>query len=437
MKRVLIITYYWPPSGGSGVQRWLKFAKYLPQSGWQPVIYTPSNPELPARDESLESEIPVQAEILTQPIREPYAFYRKWMGASRDAKVVNPIGKQGKGLKSKISLFVRANLFIPDPRCLWIRPSVEWLSDYLREYPVDAIVSTGPPHSMHLIARGLKRCFPLIPWIADFRDPWTRIFYFKHLPMLPTVLNRHRRLEASVLREADRVVAVSRQMQDDLRASLARKGGDPEKVELITNGYDEADFVGEARPSPLFTLVHTGLLSQDGNPEICWEVLGSRYRRDPDFRRRFRLVLAGKTDPAVLDAIVRNGLGDALEDRGYLPHAEITGLQRSASVLLLPLRCEPEARGILTGKFFEYLAAGRPILAFGPEDGDVAAILRETGAGKICEWSDREAVSQTLHRLFEAYLTGLPAPWQGDPEAIRQYSRRELTRRLVELLEWE
>lgn len=439
MKRVLIITYYWPPSGGSGVQRWLKFSKYLPEFGWQPVVYTPSNPELPARDESLLAEIPVQAEILEQPITEPYAFYRKWMGKSGKQPVVNPIvSREKKSWKEKFPLFVRANVFVPDPRILWVKPSISYLKEYLREYPVDAIVSTGPPHSMHLIARGIKKEFPWIPWIADFRDPWTRIFYFKHLPMLPGVLQRHRRMEASVLKLADEVVVVSQQMQQEFQQILTQRKGNPEKVNLITNGYDDADFVGQDNPfDGGFHVVHTGLLSEDGNPESCWEALGARYRMDPDFRRKLRITLIGKTDAAVLQSISKNGLDAALNNLGYLPHNLIAAYQRNASLLLLPLRKEPEAKGILTGKFFEYLAAGRPILAFGPEDGDVASILQETQAGKIFDWNARESISKALHELFLAHQNGTPAPWKGKAELIQKYSRKELTARMVELLEWE
>ena len=440
MKRVLIITYYWPPSGGSGVQRWLKFSKYLPEYGWQPVVYTPSNPELPARDESLLSEIPIQAEILEQPIKEPYAVYRKWMGRSSKQPVVNPlVSRDKKTWKEKVSLLIRANLFVPDPRILWVKPSISYLTDYLKEYPVDAIVSTGPPHSMHLIARGIKREFPWIPWIADFRDPWTRIFYFKHLPMMPGILRRHRRMEASILKMADEVVVVSQQMQKEYQQVITqRRLGQRDKVQVITNGYDEADFVGHQNPLEKgFHILHTGLLSEDGNPEVCWEVLGNRYRRDPDFRRLLRITLIGKTDAAVLASIRRNGLENALTDLGYLPHNLISAYQRNAALLLLPLRKEPEAKGILTGKFFEYLAAQRPIMAFGPCDGDVAAILKTTGSGKIFDWSDREGVSHAIHLLFTAFQNGEPTPWIADPDTIRQYSRKELTHRMVELLEWE
>ena len=193
MKRVLVISYYWPPSGGSGVQRWVKFAKYLPSEGWQPVIYTPSNPEYTAVDHSLEADIPAQAEIIRRPILEPYGIYRALMGkgASVDIKSLTAGAREGevteissgkKSFKQRLSLWIRGNLFVPDPRVTWLRPSVRFLCKYLKEHPVDVIVTTGPPQSMHLIGEKVHAKTG-IPWIADFRDPWTQMYYLKHLPL--------------------------------------------------------------------------------------------------------------------------------------------------------------------------------------------------------------------------------------------------------------
>ena len=211
MKRVLIISYYWPPTGGSGVQRWVKFARYLPAEGWQPVIYTPENPEQLAVDASLEAEVPAEAEVIRRRIVEPYEMYKKLLrksGHSKEAVEVNPVNAQNKSTLQKIAMWIRGNLFRPDPRCLWIGPSVRYLKKYLAEHPADLIVSTGPPQSMHMIGRKLAAETGL-PWIADFRDPWTKIFYFKHLSMTRATERWHEKMERRVLDEATAVVAVS------------------------------------------------------------------------------------------------------------------------------------------------------------------------------------------------------------------------------------
>ncbi|MBO7764328.1 MAG: glycosyltransferase [Bacteroidales bacterium] len=441
MKKVLIITYYWPPSGGSGVQRWLKFGKYLPQYGWQPVIYTPSNPENPATDTSLEKEVPAEAVVIRRPISEPYQIYKKLFSRGNGAQkggsaVVNPINQSGKkSFIQRVSLWVRANLFIPDPRASWVRPSVSYLTKYLEENPVDAIVSTGPPHSMHLIAREFHRRTG-IRWVADFRDPWTEIFYFKHLPMTFLAKRRHKTLERSVVREADAVVSVTRQMTSDFAKLLdpAETKGQ-EKLHTICNGYDEADFVTsrEIVPEDKFTLTHTGLFSADGNPVNLWETLAQMCTEDPTFCTHLKLRLIGKVDAEVLESIDANGLTPNLENMGYRPHSEIPGYQQSGWGLLLPLRNEPESKAILTGKFFEYLAAGRPIVAFGPKDGEMAKVLTETHSGEIFEWDEKVALRDHLKGLYNSYLTGI---WTtgADRSSISQYSRRSLTGQMVEVL---
>ncbi len=413
-KRVLIITYYWPPTAGSGVQRWLKMSKYLPQYGWQPVIYTPENPEAGMTDESLLRDIAPEAEVIKRPILEPYAVFNALTGnkgknsgkASAGSGAVNPINAVGhKSPLMRLSLWLRANVFVPDPRFLWIRPSVRFLKQYLREHPVDAIVSTGPPHSMHLIARALHRSMG-IPWTADFRDPWTRIFYFKHLPLTRRSRKRYAAMELSVLREADHVVAVTDNMVRDFLEELGPGQQDKGKFHVIENGYDEADFTGiTAAELPAgFNLVHTGLFSAEGNPRRLWKVLAELCRDLPGFGRDLHLTFAGKTDPEILAAVREAGLGDRLTDLGYIPHHEANRLQKAADLLLLPLREEPEAAGILTerslaatrtGRIFdweeeaplkEYLTAlYTRTLAFDPDDGVISAYTRRSLAGRYAE----------------------------------------------------
>lgn len=416
-KRLLIISYYWPPTGGSGVQRWVKFSKYLPEHGWQPVIYTPENPERLAYDESLLADIPECAEVIRRRIVEPYGLYRKLFG--RSGGEVNPLNSSGKSLKSKLSRVVRGNLFIPDPRVSWVRGSVRFLKKYLREHPVDAVVTTGPPQSMHLIGRGLKRSLGL-PWIADFRDPWTRMFYYKHLCLSKFADRKHHRLEQGVLDEADLVLAVSPPVRDDFQAQTRTP------VHLITNGYDEDDFpVREpgSRRDGKFRIVHTGLFAADGNPLKLWDALARRCREDEDFSQRLEIRLAGKTDAPVLEAIRERGLGAQLVDLGYLPHSRVVQEQQEADLLILPLRHEPEYAKVLPGKIFEYIASGRPVLGIGQEDGAAAAILRDSGAGRMYDWDREDKFLEFMDMDHEA------------AEGAARYSRKALTRQLVEELE--
>ena len=434
MKRVLIISYYWPPTGGSGVQRWVKFAKYLPAEGWQPVIYTPENPEQLAVDASLEAEVPAEAEIIRRRIVEPYEMYKKLLrrsGHSKEAVEVNPVNAQNKSFLQKTAMWIRGNLFRPDPRCLWIRPSVKFLKKYLKEHPVDLIVSTGPPQSMHLIGRKLAKETGL-PWIADFRDPWTKIFYFKHLQMTRATERWHHKMEQKVLDDATAVVAVSPLVQQDFQAMTKTP------VELITNGFDECDFTADkcmkayGDPEQDFVITHTGLFAADGNPTVLWEALAEKCSTDPNFRKHLKIRLVGKTDEQILKSIEEAGLGENMENMGYQPHAVAVEQQRKASLLILPLRKEPEYKAVLPGKLFEYLASWRPVLGIGQTDGAMSMILNNTKTGLVLNWDDRKSIEKYIDICWKDHLNGHLSVEDAD---ISQFTRRNLTRRMAQLFD--
>ena len=437
MKRVLIITYYWPPSGGSGVQRWVKFAKYLPKEGWQPVIYTPENPELTTIDKTLAAEIPLEAEIVKTHIFEPYGIYRKLMGkgsstdlkaltsAGSDGNEVNPVNGGKKSWKQKLSLYIRGNFFIPDPRIMWVRPSVKFLKSYLKKHPVDAIVSTGPPQSMHLIGLELSKATGL-PWLADFRDPWTKIFYFKHLELTPRSEAKHQALEKKVVDGATRVIAVSPMVKKDFEAITSTP------VELITNGFDEEDFNDPFEADEYFNITHTGLFASDGDPEILWKELSAKCQDDKEFRKLLRIRLVGKTDQEIVNSIETAGLGPNLVNLGYQSHEVAVREQRNASVLILPLRKEPEYEAVLPGKLFEYLASRRPILGIGQTDGAMAQVVRNTGSGIVYDWNEEQKIRRWVDFSWEEFKNHELLDNATD---ISMYSRRRLTKRLASLLE--
>lgn len=427
MKRVLIITYYWPPTGGSGVQRWVKFAKFLPQYGWQPVVYAPENPERPAVDESLADDIPPEAEIVTHPIVEPYSLYRKIMGRGSSVKMTELTGTSGEkqSFKKKLSLFIRGNLFIPDPRVWWVKPSVRFLEKYLEKHPVDAVVSTGPPHSVHLIAKEVARSVGL-PWLMDFRDPWTGIYYFDSLRLTAASKRKYFKMEQSCLDASSVVLTCT----PDVQADFAARTRTP--VEMVTNGYDEDDYRVEPFDDGFFNVTQTGQMGADGNPKVLWKVLSGLCSNVDGFRERLRVRLLGSVDDAVLESIGDAGLDGNLVNLGYRPHSAAVLEQVSAALLLIPLRDDPEMAKILPGKLFEYLAARRPILGFGQEDGAMARVLSATGAGRVCDWDDEAGVEEAVMQAWEKYLAG-SSELPGD--ACRQYSRKELTGRVAAILD--
>ncbi|NLO70280.1 MAG: glycosyltransferase family 4 protein [Porphyromonadaceae bacterium] len=428
MKKVLIITYYWIPSGGAGVQRWVKFVKYLREFGWEPVVYTPENPEYPSEDYSFEKDIPQNTEVIKTPIWEPYDIYRNLTG--KKGKRINAgfISENKKSdWKDKLSIWLRGNFLIPDPRKFWIKPSVKFLTMYIKENQIDAVISTGPPHSMHMIGLGLKKIFPNLIWFADFRDPWTNIDFYKDLNLTRLADRIHHKMERKVIQTADNVIVVSNEMVNEF--SLFN----PKKITLITNGFDSDDVSDvNVGPDKHFTLSHIGTLNSDRNPKALWKVLKQICENDTDFKERLEIRLIGKTDFSVLEEIKNNGLIKNLVKVDYLSHNEAIVRQKSSQLLLLLINNSANAKGILTGKFFEYLASGRPILAIGPTDGDVAKILKETNSGKIIDFEDEAMLKQVILEYYKLYKNG---NLKAETRSIEKYSRKVLTQTLASLLD--
>jgi len=427
VKRVLIISYYWPPSGGAGVQRWLKFTKYLPDYGWKPVIYTPENPEAPVDDPSLLEDIHPQVEVVKRSIWEPYNLYKHFVGMGSGERVNTGFLKENEQSEKKegISVWIRGNLFIPDARKFWIKPSVRFLRKYLKDHPVDAIISTGPPHSMHLIALELKRHFKL-PWIADFRDPWTEIDFYDQLRLSTRSHQKHKSQENSVLKGADRVVVIGNQMAERFK-DIARI-----EATVIPNGYDEADFKNSPGYSGKeFKIVHVGTMNADRNHPAFWKVISELIGEEPDLTSTLKIQQVGKTDVSVQQYVARFGLQNRVDIESYLPHDQIIPLLQSATVLYLPINNTPNAKSIRTGKIFEYLAAKRPILGIGPVDGDAADVIRECNAGEMIHFDNGTKLKEVLLRWLRLHQQEALLNLETNAS---KYSRKGLTAKFSGLL---
>lgn len=428
MKRVLIILYYWPPSGGGGVQRWLKFSKYLPENGWEPIVYAPANADYPYQDQSLEADIPDDLKVIKHTIWEPYQLFSKFSGKKKRAQAESLFQKSDKeqGLKEKLAVWIRGNFFIPDARKFWIKPSVRYLSRWLKENKVDAIISTGTPHSIHLIALRLKRKFGL-PWVADFRDPWTKIEYHESLRLSKMAANTHKRLEKAVVTSSDAVVTVSWSWQADMKEIGAQQ------VATITNGYDPEDFTHEApQKSGQFLISHLGTFGADRNEEALWKALKTLLETVPGLKQDLKLLFVGRTDPQVIASLKAHGLGAYLETRDYVPHAEAIKIMQMSRILLLPLNnVSFNVMGRIAGKVFEYLAAQTPVLCIGPPEGDSAKILKETGGGVVCDFGQEAQMKAALENWYHQFKAGKLGV---DGERYQTYSRPALSQKLAEIL---
>lgn len=423
-KKLLIITYYWPPAGGPGVQRWLKFVKYLPDFNIQPIVYIPENPTYPIIDKGLESEVSDKAVILKNKIFEPYGF-ASFFGKSKTKKISSGIipNQKKQSLLEKMLLWVRGNLFIPDARFLWVKPSVKYLKQYIQDHNIDTIVTSGPPHSLHLIGLQLKKDLN-VKWFADFRDPWTTIGYHKALKLSSYADKKHKALEKEVLNTADTIIVTSKTTKTEFEALTSRP------IEVITNGYD----VEKIEKQPLdekFTLAHIGSFLSDRNPRILWKAIKELIKENSGFKNDFRLKLIGATSQEVLDTISEFRLNDFVENLGYISHHEAVQHQRKSQVLLLIEIDSEDTKSIIPGKLFEYMVSERPIIAIGPDRSDFAEIITSTNTGVFFTYDEKERLKELLLKHYQDYQKqNLKVHAVG----LQQYSRKKLTGQLAELV---
>jgi len=424
MKKVLIITYYWPPAGGPGVQRWLKFVKYLPGYDIEPVVYIPENPTYPLIDKGLLSDVSGSTTIIKHKIVEPYAWASAFSKGSTKKISSGIIPAQKKqSLLQKVMLWVRGNLFIPDARVLWVKPSVAYLSAYIKENGIDTIITTGPPHSLHLIGLGLKKQLA-VKWIADFRDPWTTIGYHKQLKLSVSAAKKHKDLESEVLNTADTILVTSPTTKKEFEALTTKP------IAVITNGYDVEKVVKQPLDEK-FTIAHIGSFLSERNPKILWEALAELINEDSNFKADFQLKLIGAVSREVLDAIALHGLSGYVNNLGYVSHDEAIVAQRKSQVLLLVEIDSEETKCIIPGKLFEYMVSERPIIALGPQGADFSGIIQSTNTGIFVTYSEKDRLKQSILNYHKQYREGA---LKSHPVGLQQYSRKALTGQLAELL---
>lgn len=425
--KVLIVTYYWPPAGGPGVQRWLKFVKYLPDFGIEPVVYIPENPTYPLIDEGLLKDVNPDVKIIRQRIIEPYAWASVFSKNSTKKISSGIIPNQKKqSLIQRLMLWVRGNLFIPDARVLWVKPSVRYLKEYIEKEGINTVITTGPPHSLHLIGLTLKKQLN-IRWIADFRDPWTTIGYHKSLRLSGYAAAKHKKLESAVLTMADTIIVTSPTTKKEFEVLTSKP------ISVITNGYDILNIEGQ-EPDEKFTLAHIGSFLSERNPQILWEVLAELILENPYFKEKFRLKLIGAVSHEVLETISKFKLNSFVDNLGYLPHAEALKEQRRSQVLLLVEIDSDDTRSIIPGKLFEYMVSGRPILGIGPKNADFAQIMQNTNTGVCTTYNEKEKLKEALLSYFNDYREGNLI---SNAVGLEQYSRKNLTRQLSKILKYQ
>lgn len=426
MKKILIITYYWPPSGGAGVHRWLGFVKYLNLKGYKPIIYTPENPDSSVEDISLLNSVAPDIEVIKRPIWEPYGYYKKLLRQKKGEKINTGFISEKKkpSRMENFAVWVRGNFFIPDARKFWIKPSIKYLSSIIKEKNIDIVISTGPPHSMHLIALGLKKRFT-IKWIADFRDPWTNIDFYDQLKLTKASDKKHRELENKVLEKADLCIAIGKTLGNELK-SLGAKN-----VEVITNGFD-GEIIQSKPNHGKFSIGHFGSFSSTRNPKYLWKVLAGIGKELPGFLNDLEIELVGKVDHTIFSSLHENGLDSNTIKYGQVSYAEAQEKMETCQVLLLVANDTPNAKGILTSKLFEYMRVSRPVLAMGPEESDMSDVMKEVYSNSAINYNDELSIKNKILDFYSDYKKGNLVV---DSDKTMAYHRENLTEKLIEQIE--
>ncbi len=423
-KKALIITYYWPPAGGPGVQRWLKFVKYLPEFNIEPIVYVPENPSYPIRDESLLSEVPENLTILKLPIKEPYKL-AGFLSKKESKRISKGIIHRPKSQSviEKLLLYIRGNYFIPDARKNWVKPSVAFLSQYIQKNNIETIITSGPPHSLHLIGMQLKQSLG-VKWLADFRDPWTTIGYHKQLKLSKRSAAKHKQLEHEVLQKADEIITTSYTTSKQFQ-SIVNKN-----IITITNGYDTTG-VSDKKLDKKFTCSHIGSLLSERNPNLLWKVFQELINENEDFKNNFQLNLIGVVSDDVLNSIYDHDLKQYVNSVGYVSHEEAITYQNRSQVLLLVEIDSEDTKCIIPGKLFEYMVSERPIIAIGPEGSDVETIIKQTNTGNYFTYKDFASLKNLILEHFAAFQKG---NLKSHPIGLQKYHRKQLTKQLSELI---
>lgn len=431
--KVLIVTYYWPPAGGPGVQRWVKFAKYLKDFEITPIVVCPKGANYPVLDPAIAQDIPADIEVLRLPIFEPAKFMAQLAPQKSKTMSKGMVNTENPGILERILMTLRGHLFIPDPRKFWVKPTVRYLERYLDEHPeIKLMITTGPPHSVHFIGKKLKQSHG-IKWMADFRDPWTEIYYHKALNLMGWAKRRHLRLEQEVLESADHILTTSP------TTATAFQCRTPKAVTVITNGYDADDFQAiwakKSGTDDKFRISHVGTLMEPRNPLVLWQALARLMEQQLEgfetFREDLEIELTGGVAKGVIESIHAQGLGKYLVLSSDRTHKQAIETMAKAQILLLTERNEADAHHIIPAKLFEYLALSIPILALGPAQSAIQSILKEAKAGAYFVHDELDAVTHYLGEAYRAYKTHVPNKNQTQSA---MYERKNLTHKLADLI---
>jgi len=426
MKKVLIITYYWPPAGGAGVQRALKFVKYLPQFGWEPIVLTVEKSDSPVDDISLLNDIPNGTKVYKTKSLEPFELYKKFTGKKSDSKIPSDVllDTKNASLKDKLSKWIRLNVFIPDAKIGWKKYAVKKGLEIIKHEKIDVIFTTSPPQTVSLIGLELSKQTG-VKWITDFRDPWMEIVYYQNIKRNWITTKIDSGLEKKVMTKADGVVTISNDM-----IRLFKTKASNQKYFLIPNGFDDTDFHNTVNvKNKDFTIAYTGSISKDRVPSVLFSALSKMIYVDGI--KNIKLDFAGRYCSEFMTEIENHKLLEFSDLKGFVPHNESTKILNNADCLLLVVDDVPDNKGFLTGKLFEYMGTKKPIFAIGPVNGDAHEYIKQSYSGIMVDYRDEGSAYNSLIEMYNNWNTGK----NNYTFDVGQFSRKNLTEKLANVFE--
>ena len=421
-RKILIVSYYWPPSGGAGVQRWLNLAIHLKKEGWEPIVLTPKNPQFEIKDDKLPERV-ADIETYRIPMWEPFDLFQKLLGNDdqKNGHYEVALEKPEKSLKDEFMVWILGNLLVPDPGIFWVRPAAKKATELIQDLAIGTIITTGPPHSIHLIGRKVKRATG-VNWVADFRAPWSKWDVLKKRNTSALVMNVHKRLEQRVLNESDVSITVSKRLSEAF-------GG----IKLLPNGLATPNTSSVVPNEAHFTIGYFGLLNELRNPRQSWHLLDQMCRENQVFANKLRVRIGGMVSESVRKEI--EGLKELkrkVEFLGYLPHERMQSEYQKCNVLLLLLNKSDNAKWILPTKFFEYVTSDRLILGLGDRKGDLGDLMNDKNIGEILGYSEIDSIRGFIEDIFEKDLL----PTKEDVETLLyQFSYSNLAKKIEDLLQ--
>ncbi len=423
MKKVLVIVYYWPPSGGAGVQRWLKFVKYLPEYGWLPTVITTTNGDYPAIDESLCKEVPTGIKIIRTKTPTFGKLFKKINGKNSDVPYGSLESSSKDPLLKKLSFWFRLNLVVPDARKVWNKYAYRAASKELLTNKYDAVVTSGPPHSTHLVGLKLKKKYN-IKWIADFRDPWTKIDYLDEYNRWKIIQTIDEKYEKKVYDLCNRFIYSNPLIIKNFKKST--------KTYFLPNGFDKDDFkiLKTVKNLDKFEINYFGIISIERNPLSVLKSVNKIFEEKNN--RNIRINIWGNIHQSVKDILISNDKYNIVNIHSYIPHKEMVEYLVNSNLLLVVVNKIKSKKGVFPGKIFEYLGSGVEILGIGPEDGDAAKILKETKCGKMFDYDKVDDIANFIETKYQEWKEGkIFSP----SIEIEKYSKINQTKQLADILE--